>query len=287
MDSLEQHADRARVTHLQLPGYVFRYCLRKVKRVIENMPELGSDDWVALRTMMIDLYGMNNSTLVVNLELFWAWMTKHGMEGSITSKHEVGKYYRQFKQLAVPLMQEPRHITEHNLNWCFYRGIPDNLRSRISRKVLTENETTTNSPTIENQMKWLLAEFDILSINDVRVPIVMPESEGESDGSDGESERRELKVERQRKKKMSKQEGPELTVKVIPGSQGLTDEIVKGMEQLRLTMVEGFRSRGVLMSSGTGARQPLGQRCGMGGCKCPGDHPYGYNNCPQTHKLLD
>lgn len=40
LDLLEQHVDRARVVHLQLPGYVFRYCSRRVKRVIENMLEL-------------------------------------------------------------------------------------------------------------------------------------------------------------------------------------------------------------------------------------------------------
>lgn len=85
------------------------------------------------------------------------------------------------------------------------------------------------------------------------------------------------------KKKVSKPDGPELTVKLVPGQQGSMDELVKGLEQLRLTMVEGFRSQNTIVSGGSSG---TGQRCRMGGCRCPEEHAFSYNNCPYTHKLF-
>lgn len=66
--------------------------------------------------------------------------------------------------------------------------------------------------------------------------------------------------------------------------QGLVDDLTKELEQLRLTMAEGFRAQNSMMNGGTTG---TGRRCGMGGCKCPEEHAFGYNNCPHTHRLLE
>ena len=61
LDTLEQHADSARVPHLLLPGYVLRYCHSKVRMVIGSSPLLSGDDWVSTRVYLDDLYGSNDA----------------------------------------------------------------------------------------------------------------------------------------------------------------------------------------------------------------------------------
>ena len=96
LDSLEQHADSARVSHSLLPGYVLRYCDSKVRMVIGSSPLLVKDDWVAMRVYLDDLYGSNDSIPLNSPDCLRQWCSKHGESGSFTSRKEVDKYYRDF-----------------------------------------------------------------------------------------------------------------------------------------------------------------------------------------------
>lgn len=60
LDSLEQHADNARIDHNHLPPYILRYCHTKVCKVISGSALLSGDDWVKARTYLLDLYGSND-----------------------------------------------------------------------------------------------------------------------------------------------------------------------------------------------------------------------------------
>ena len=85
LDSLEQHADSARVPHSQLPGYVLRYCHMKVQMVIGTSALLSRDDWVATRIFLDDLYGSNDTIPQNSPDQLHQWCSRHRESGSITS----------------------------------------------------------------------------------------------------------------------------------------------------------------------------------------------------------
>jgi len=75
LDSLEQHADSARVPHSLLPGYILQYCHTKVMVVISASPFLSGDDWVATRVFLDDLYGSNDSVPPNSPDRLRQWCT--------------------------------------------------------------------------------------------------------------------------------------------------------------------------------------------------------------------
>ena len=131
LDSLEQHADSARVPHSQLPGYVLRYCHTKVRMVIGASALLSGDDWVATRIFLDDLYGSNDSIPQNSPDWLRQWCSRHGESGSITSRRDVDKYYRDFTALSAELT--PTKMLANDVHLCFYRGIPTSLHARIKK----------------------------------------------------------------------------------------------------------------------------------------------------------
>ena len=126
LDSLEQHADSARVPHSQLPGYVLRYCHMKVRIVIEGSAVWAGDDWVKARTFLADLYSSNDAIPVNSPDRLRQWSMKHGESGMMFSRRDVDKYYREFTALSSGLA--PSRMLETEVSLCFYRGIPTTLR---------------------------------------------------------------------------------------------------------------------------------------------------------------
>ena len=85
LDSLEQHADSARVPHSQLPRYVLRYCHTKVRIVIEGSAVWNGDDWVSARNFLADLYSSNDSIPINSPDRLRQWCLKHGESGIVLS----------------------------------------------------------------------------------------------------------------------------------------------------------------------------------------------------------
>ena len=131
LDSLEQHADSARVPHSQLPGYVLRYCHMKVRVVIEGSKFWVGDNWVAARSFLSDLYSSNDSIPVNSPDRLHQWCAKHGESGIVLSRRDVDKYYREFTALSSGLA--PSRMLETEISLCFYRGIPATLRMKIKK----------------------------------------------------------------------------------------------------------------------------------------------------------
>lgn len=129
LDALEQHADSARVPHSLLPGYVLRYCHSKVRLVIGASSLLSGDDWVRTRVYLTDLYGSNDSVPPNSPDRLRHWCSSHGESGSITSRKDVDKYYRDFTALSSDLT--PHKMLDNDIYLCFYRGIPTSLRAKI------------------------------------------------------------------------------------------------------------------------------------------------------------
>ena len=158
LDSLEQHADSARVPHSQLPGYVLRYCHMKVRVVIEGSVIWAGDDWVKARTFLADLYSSNDAIPVNLPDRLRQWSLKHGESGMMLSQRDVDKYYREFMVLSSGLA--PSCMLEAEVSLCFYRGIPTMLHMKIKKTIPPANLKTSSPPSISSLLGWLRAEFD-------------------------------------------------------------------------------------------------------------------------------
>ena len=244
LDSLEQHADSARVPHSQLPSYVLRYCHTKVRMVIGASALLTGDDWVATRLYLDDLYGSNDSIPLNSPDRLRQWCTKHGESGNITSRKEVDKYYRDFTALSADLT--PHKMLANDVHLCFYRGIPTSLRSRIKKWIPSTNLKTSSPPTMTTLLGLLRSEFDDEDL-DAKTTDVSIDLDSDSDSSLSDSDEDIDKVVLiKKKKKPSKKVTFEKTVPAAPIIEpvGLSpvDRLAKQMEDLKLSHAEIPRS---------------------------------------------
>ena len=245
LDALEQHADSARVPHSLLPGYVLRYCHSKVRLVIGASSHLSGDDWVTTRVYLTDLYGSNDSVPPNSPDRLRHWCSSHGESGSITSRKDVDKYYRDFTALSSDLT--PHKMLANDVYLCFYRGIPTSLRARIKKRIPAANLKTSSPPTTATLLELLRAEFDEEDL-DAKTTYVGMSLESDSDTSSSESDEDIDKVvlTKKKKKKPSKKVTFEKTVPaapiVEPVNLSSVDQLTKQMEELRLAHAEILRS---------------------------------------------
>jgi len=187
LDSLEQHADSAKIPHNHLPSYVLRYCHTKVCKVISGSEHFSSDDWVAARTYLLDLYGSNNAVLANSPGRLWQWCLKHRETGFITSRKEVDKYYREFTALSSNLT--PTRMLVNDVSLCFYRGIPTSLCAKIKKWIPVANLKTSSPPEVSTLLNLLRAEFDDDDLNaKVDSSNIDLDSDSDSDSSSSDSE---------------------------------------------------------------------------------------------------
>ena len=240
LDSLEQHADSARVPHSHLPGYVLCHCHMKVRIVVEGAAVWVGDDWVAARTYLVDLYGSNNSIPINSPDCLRQWCSKHGESGIVLSRRDVDKYYREFTALSSGL--SPLRMLETEISLCFYRGIPAALRSRIKKRIPAANLKTSSPPSISSLLGWLRAEFDEEDL-DAKIGLVSLNLDSDSDccSSDSDDDIDKTPVAK-KKKKPAKKVTFEKTVPAVPVVEpvGLSqvDRLTKQMEELRLAHTE-------------------------------------------------
>ena len=244
LDSLEQHADSARVAHSLLPGYVLRYCHTKVRMVIGASKLLSGDDWVSTRVYLTDLYGSNDSIPPNSPDRLRHWCASHGESGIIASRKDVDKYYRDFTALSSDLTTTK--MLENDVNLCFYRGIPTTLRTRIKKRIPAANLKTSSPPTIETLLGLLRAEFDEEDL-DAKTTYVGLSLESDSDSSSSDSDEDIDKAPiMKKKKKPLKKVSFEKTVPAAPIVEPVgfspVDRLTKQMEDLRLAHAEFLRS---------------------------------------------
>jgi len=244
LDSLEQHADSAQVLHLQLPGYVLRYCHMKVRIVIEGAKFWAGDDWVAVRTFLSDLYSSNDSIPVNSPDRLCQWSSKHGESGIVLSRRDMDKYYREFTALSSGLAES--RMLEAEISLCFYRGILSTLRMKIKKRIPAANLKTSSPPSIPLLLGWLRAEFDEEDL-DAKIGPVSLDLDSDSETSSSESDDNIDKAPVvKKKKKPTKKVAFEKTVPAAPIIEpvGLSpvDRITKQMEELRLAHTEFLHS---------------------------------------------
>jgi len=251
LDSLEQHADSARVPHSHLPGYVLHYCHMKVRIVIEGSNVWAGDDWVAARTFLVDLYGSNDSIPVNSPDHLRQWCLKHGESGIVLSRRDVDKYYREFTALSSGLT--PSRMLEAEIFLCFYRGIPATLRSKIKKQIPVANLKTSSPPSISSLLGWLRAEFDEEDLDAKIGPVSLNlDSDSDSSSSDSDEDIDNAPV-LKKKKKPTKKVTFEKTVPAAPIVEPVdlspVDRLTKQMEDLRLAHAEFLRSVSITLNA--------------------------------------
>ena len=286
LDSLEQHADSARVPHSLLPGYVLRYCHTKVRMVISASPLLAGDDWVSTRVFLDDLYGSNDSVPLNSPDRLRQWCTKHGETGNITSRKDVDKYYRDFTALSSDL--SPRRMLANDIYLCFYRGIPTSLRARIKKRIPPANLKTSSPPSTATLLGLLRAEFDEEDL-DAKTADISVDLDSDSDSSSSDSEEDIDKVVlTKKKKKPLKKVAFEKTVPAAPIVEPIgispVDRLTKQMEDLRLAHAEFLRSVNVTPNTNLTNQQIIREaRCFF--CD-KNTHRLGLKFCPEVEVCI-
>ena len=214
LDSLKQHADSARVPHLQLPGYILRYCCMKVQIMIEGSNAWAGDDWVTAKMFLADLYSLNNSIPINSPDWLRQWRLKHGKSGIVLSRRDMDKYYREFTALSSGLA--PSRMLENKISLCFYRGIPMVLHMKIKKQIPATNLKTLSPPSISSLLGWLRAEFDEEDL-DAKIGLVSLDLDSDTDTSSSESDDDIDKIlVKRKKKKPTKKVAFEKAVLAVP-----------------------------------------------------------------------
>ena len=286
LDSLEQHADSARVPHSQLPGYVLRYCHMKVRVVIEGSVIWAGDDWVKARTFLADLYSSNDAIPVNSPDRLRQWSLKHGESGMMLSRRDVDKYYREFTALSSGLA--PSRMLEAEVSLCFYRGIPTTLRMKIKKRIPPANLKTSSPPSISSLLGWLRAEFDEEDL-DAKIGPVSLDLESDSDSSSSESDEDLDKAPVvKKKKKPIKKVAFEKTVPAVPVVEPVgissVDKLTRQMEELRLAHAEFLRSVNITPNANLTNQQVMREaRCFF--CDKT-THRLGLKFCPEVETCI-
>lgn len=290
LDSLEQHADSAKIPHNHLPSYVLRYCHTKVCKVISGSSHFSADDWVSARTYLLDLYGLNDAVPANSPDRLRQWCLKHGETGFITSRKEVDKYYREFTALSSNLT--PTRMLANDVSLCFYRGIPTSLRAKIKKRIPTENLKTSSPPDVAMLLNLLRAEFDEDDL-DAKVDSsnlnLDSDSDSDSSSSDSEDDIDKVTITKKKKKPAKKKTTFEKTVPAVPIVEPVgispVDKLTKQMEDLKLAHSEFLRSMNVTTNNNPSASQIMRElRCFF--CDSV-NHRLGLHNCPEVKACIN
>ena len=269
------------VPRLQLPGYILRYCHMKVRIVIEGSNVWAGDDCVTVRTFLADLYSLNDSIPINSPDRLHQWSLKHGESGTVLSRREVDKYYREFTALSSGLA--PSCMLENKISLCFYRGIPTVLCMKIKKRIPATNLKTSSPPSISSLLRGLKAEFDEEDL-DVKIGPVSLDLDSDTDTSSSESNDDINKIPvKRKKKKPTKKVTFEKTVLALPIVEpvGISpiDKLTRQMEELQLEHAEFLCSVKVASAShNPSSMQPVREsRCFFSDCTT---HHLGLQYCP-------
>ena len=116
---------------------LLRYCSKREKQTIKNIPSFGMRSWGRLREDILRLYDADLDTRrykVKDVRIF----SKKQKEKRIRNLSDWKKYCRAFLRIAGSLLNEEKISTKEYSTY-FWQGIPKALRSRIENRLLTRN----------------------------------------------------------------------------------------------------------------------------------------------------
>lgn len=283
LESLEAHALAAQIPLDQLPTYVLRYCDSKVKRVIETNNEFSGNDWKAVKTLLIDLYGSSDKAPVLTADKLRAWIKKHAEEASITSLRDVDKYYRQFLSFSAPLTRD-KMLLDYEANLLFYRGIPKPLREVIKTKIAPEKQKVKAAPSVKETLGFLRQEFDEEDINAEieTADLNLSSDDSDSDDSDSDDDHYKKKRKTKRDKKKKDKSRPSKVIveeeKEVTSGNPAIEELTRQMKDLMINQ-DNFQQQIATQLASSSER-----RCFL--CDKTGSHRLGITNCPELQALI-
>ncbi|KAG6839385.1 hypothetical protein H0H87_000935, partial [Tephrocybe sp. NHM501043] len=167
----------------------------------------------------------------------------------MASLRDVERYHQQFTRLAEPLSDpNNRLMLENDVNLCFYRGIPVDVRRRIRHRIEHAHTKSNNAPPRERVYSYLKDLFDDTDI-DRDIHRLQTRDELDSDSSSNEGSDDETPVPPptpKKKKKVTFFEKDKPSEKIIPASpptpvDDRIDQLSRQLEELVLSYAESNR----------------------------------------------
>jgi hypothetical protein len=290
LDSLEVHADSARIDRNDLPGYVLRYCNRHVRNTIESASHWAANDWAATRQYLIKLYGSNDRKPLITVDKFRKWIKRHSSTKTFSRVQDVDRYYREFEARAVPLIAD-NHISVNEADVLFFKGIPKSKRKIIRRKLPAAQTKVNSPPPRANVLALLQGEFDEDDIDNDSDSDTSEDSDS-SDDSGSDSDEEDTSSKRNSRKKKKKGKFNMKKVPATPPADSLTpssiEMLAKQMQDLQLAQATILRELAANKASGTQTTTSNftnERRCFI--CDEAGVHRLGIRNCPEVRTLIE
>jgi hypothetical protein len=160
---------------------LLRYCSKREKQTIKNIPSFNTSNWSKLRSDMLKLYDADLDTKrykVKDIRSFSRRQKAKRIKDLATWK----KYCRKFLRIAGSLLNGAK-ISSKEYATYFWQGIPKALKVRIENRILTRN------PVRDLSEPFSIGEIDTAAeaiLQRDRFDTALDDSESEDGGSSGE-----------------------------------------------------------------------------------------------------
>jgi len=116
---------------------LLRYCSKREKQTIKNIPSYNTQVWSRLRDDILRLYDADLDTKRYKVKDVRAF-SKRQKSGKIRDLAAWKKYCRKFLRIAGSLLNGGK-ISQKEYATYFWQGIPKNMKVRIENRILTQN----------------------------------------------------------------------------------------------------------------------------------------------------
>src|SRR5882762_821442 len=116
---------------------LLRYCSKREKQTIKNIPSYNTQVWSRLRDDILRLYDADLDTKRYKVKDVRAF-SKRQKSGKIRDLAAWKKYCRKFLRIAGSLLNGVK-ISQKEYATYFWQGIPKNMKVRIENRILTQN----------------------------------------------------------------------------------------------------------------------------------------------------
>jgi hypothetical protein len=282
LDSLENHADNARLSHTYLPAYVPRYCSDKIRQMIRRHAVWSGTDWAAARAFLVKLYASADQDPLITSDKFRAWVKRHATEGAFTRLQDIDKYYRRFITQSDFLIAQ-QEILQRDVNLLFFQGIPDPIRKKVKKGLPSTNQKITNPPDVDVTLGVLRREFDETDLDAVVRDIDLHDY-----SDDEESDNSDLETTTRVKSKPKKKKSVKFESNIVPAAPIVEPIPMADVDTLSRQVQELAMEKQRLLQELANARNPAPpteRKCFI----CDGTfiHRLGVANCIETRNLIN
>src|SRR5882762_4209768 len=160
---------------------LLRYCSKREKQTIKNIPSFNTSNWSKLRSDMLKLYDADLDTKRYKVKDIRSF-SRNQKAKSIKDLATWKKYCRKFLRIAGSLLNGAK-ISDKEYATYFWQGIPKALRVRIENRILTRN------PVRDLSEPFSIGEIDTAAeaiLQRDRFDTALDDSDSEDGGSSGD-----------------------------------------------------------------------------------------------------